>query len=263
MNTLTIVIYIILIVAIFLLLRNIFNMNIFSIVIIVFAIVCIFIYMFSNTNTLQGIQNGETPSKIEASSLATNGMNVPATNFAYSIWFYVNDFNVRYGSPKVIFGRMDAPSAANTGDVTGVTGINPCPLVVLGANENNIEVSLKCNGQVKPYTCTVRNVPIQKWTNLIISVYGRTLDTYLDGKLVRTCLLPGIAMVNNSSNVYVTPYGGFSGWTANFQYFPNPLNPQEAYNIYTAGYGGSSFSNPYQLQISLIENGTTKTSATF
>jgi hypothetical protein len=182
--------------------------------------------MFSNTNTLQGIQNGKTLSKIEASTLATNGTNVPATNFAYSIWFYVNDFNYRHGEPKVIFGRMDTPSVAGSGSVTGIPGTNPCPLVVLGAYENNIEVSLTYNSvppnRVKK--CTVKNVPIQKWTNLIISVYGRTLDTYLDGKLVNTCLLPGIAKVKNDSNIYVTPYGGFDGWTSNFQYFPNPLN---------------------------------------
>ena len=105
-------------------------------------------------------------------------------------------------------------------------------------------------------------MPIQKWVNLIISVYGRTLDTYIDGKLVRTCLLPGIAYVNNNAAVYVTPLGGFNGWTSKFQYFPNPLNPQEAYNIYAAGYGNSSMSNSYQLQISLIENGTTQSSTT-
>jgi hypothetical protein len=279
MSSLTIVIYVVLLVLIFLLLKNVFNLNILSIVIIIFIIVVIFMYLFSgSSNTLQDLQNGETQSKIDATSLASNGTNVPATNFAYSIWFYVNDFNYRYGETKVIFGRMDAPTTNGQGSVDGVNGVNPCPLVVLGAVENNIETSLTCyadssvtsdttSGTTTTNTiiappCVIPNVPIQKWVNLIISVYGRTLDTYIDGKLVRTCLLPGIAYVNNDSPVYVTPSGGFNGWTSKFQYYPNPLNPQEAYNIYAAGYGNSSMSNSYQLQISLIENGTTQSSTT-
>lgn len=91
------------------------------------------------------------------------------------------------------------------------------------------------------------------------------VDVYIDGKLVKTCLLPGVANVNNNSDVYVTPLGGFNGWTSKFEYFPNSLNPQQAYNIYTKGYGGNMFTNflnGYQLQISLIENGTTQSSVT-
>jgi hypothetical protein len=49
------------------------------------------------------------------------------------------------------------------------------------------------------------NVPVQKWVNLIISVYGRSLDVYIDGKLAKTCLLPGVANVNNKSDIYVNP----------------------------------------------------------
>ena len=267
MNTSSVVMYIILFIAIIFLLKTVLNMNIFAIAIIAFILVAFFIYLYSTSeNVLQYMQNGETASTINASSLATNGSNVPATNFAYSIWFYVNDFNYRYGSPKVIYGRMGAPSTDGGGNVPvdGIKGTDPCPLVVLGAIENNIDTVLTCyanNGGTIPYKCSIANVPIQKWTNLIISVYGRTLDTYLDGKLVRTCLLPGTAVINNSANVYVTPNGGFDGWTSKFQYFPNPLNPQQAYNIYAGGYGNSSLGT-YQIQLSLIENGTTQASTT-
>jgi len=90
------------------------------------------------------------------------------------------------------------------------------------------------------------------------------MDIYIDGKLVRTCLLPGVASVNNSADIYITPLGGFEGWTSNFQYYPNSINPQEAWNIYTRGYsnGLSSMFNNYQVQISLVENGTTQSSVT-
>lgn len=231
-------------------------------------------YLFSDPYTLQTIQDGKSTSTISASSLATNGTNVPSTNFAYSIWFYINDWNYRYGEPKVIFGRMGAPSKKSKGSIPGVSGVDPCPAVVLGANANNIAVSLGCypgvdkkpkkGGNTIVHTCNVANVPIQKWVNLVVSVYGRTMDLYIDGKLVRTCLLPGIASVNSKSDIYVTPSGGFNGWTSKFQYFPNPLNPQEVWNIYTKGYSNtwSSMFNTYQVQVALVENGTKQASVT-
>ena len=45
------------------------------------------------------------------------------------------------------------------------------------------------------------NVPIQRWVNIFISVFGRTLDVYLDGKLVKTGILPSIAKVNPNANI--------------------------------------------------------------
>jgi hypothetical protein len=243
-------------------------------IVIIVLILMLLRYIFADPYTLQNIQDGKTASTIQASSLATNGSGVPSSNFAYSIWFYINNWNYRYGESKVIFGRMGAPSGNGTGSVSGISGLDPCPAVVLGAVENNLAISLGCypgadqqpttrGGNTVVHTCSVTNIPIQRWVNLIVSVYGRSMDVYIDGKLVRTCLLPGVASVNNSANVYVTPLGGFEGWTSKFQYFPNSINPQEAWNIYTRGYSSwFNMFNSYQLEISLVENGTTQSSIT-
>jgi hypothetical protein len=230
-------------------------------------------YIFVDPYTLQNIQNGKNTSTISASTLAKNG-DAPASNFAYSIWFYVNDWNYRYGEPKVIFARMGAKSPNGAGDVDDINGYDPCPSVVLSPVENNITVSLGCfpganeeptspGGNSVIHTCSVANVPIQKWVNLVISVYGRSMDLYIDGKLVRTCLLPGTANINNDADVHVTPLGGFDGWTSRLQFFPNSLNPQEVWNIYAKGYStGLSMFNSYQVQLSILENGNTKSSVT-
>ena len=248
------------------------------IIVVIFLVVMLISYMTSDPYTLQGVNNGQSLVTVQASSLATNGSNVPINNFAYCIWFYVNNWNYRYGAPKVIFSRMGAPpqpSAGTTG-VNNCEGSDPCPSVVLGATENNIDINLSCytgldnppaTGASTPQTstthCSINNVPIQRWVNLILSVYGRSMDVYIDGKLVKTCLLPGIANVNNSSDVYITPCGGFDGWTGKFQYYPNPLNPQDAWNIYTQGYSSwLSMLNSYQIQLSLVENGQTQSSIT-
>ena len=251
-------------------------MNPLTIVIIVVVIVLVILilyYLLNNPNTLQGMTSGQTASRIQASSLPTNGSSAAPTNFTYSIWFYVNDWNYRYGKPKVIFGRMGSKSSSGGGDVNGVEGKDPCPAVVLGAIENNVGISLSCypgqdtspsspGGKTVVHTCNVANVPIQRWVNLLISVYGRTLDVYLDGKLTRTCLLPGIASVSQYSPIFVTPAGGFDGSTSKLQYWPQSYNPQQAWNVYTLGPKSGLFTGNYEVEVSLIENGATQNSFT-
>ena len=260
-------------------------LSILIVILVIVLIIMLLRYIFVDPYTLQEIQSGKDSSTISASSLAKNA-DVPSSNFAYSVWFYINDWNYRYGEPKVILGRMSAKSGDGTGSIPGISGTGPCPAIVLDAVENNISVSLDCfpgaitgttptttpTTSTTPttaqssviHTCILANVPIQKWVNLVVSVYGRSMDLYLDGKLVRTCLLPGTAKVNNDADLYVTPTGGFDGWTSRIQYYPNSLNPQEVWNIYTQGYSSSlNIFGTYKVQVSLVENGNEKGSVTF
>lgn len=240
-------------------------------------------YFFKEATALSTMASGEVLQTFTPSQLATNSTG-NANNFAYSVWFFVQDWNYRYGEPKVIFGRMNnASSSSTTGSIPGIGGVDPSPVVYLDGLENNIVIGLGCYpganqipantvdngtnntppvGEAVLNLCQVNNVPIQRWVNLLVSVYGRTLDVYMDGKLVKTCLLPGVAMVNTSANVFLTPNGGFNGWTSKLQYFANPINPQQAWNIYSKGYGTSMFNNNYQIKVSFDENGTTKKSFT-
>ena len=252
-----------------------------SIVIIIVLLYLVFLLVklaLTDKSSLQGgLQNGQTMTTIAATSLATNGSDVASTNFAYSIWFYVNDWNYRYGEPKVILGRMGSKGSDTSGGgaLMGGAGREPCPAVILGAIENNLSVLLSCYPGLDQapttatvessilHKCSVTNIPIQKWVNLVVSVFGRTMDIYLDGKLVKTCLLPGVPKINNSADLYVTPKGGFDGWTSKVSYYPNQLNTQDAWNIYAKGptswlAGLSS----YHVKVSLEENGTPTSSFT-
>ena len=239
-------------------------------VIIVVLLIIIYKYIVNDANTLTNLIPATTMQTVEATSLAPSTEAGNTSNYTYSTWFYVDDWNYRYGDPKVIFGRMSAPTVpgdANSRD--------PCPSVVLGPMENNIIVSLAVypgagetpepGSNYIVHTCSVTNVPIQKWVNLLISVYGRTLDIYMDGKLVRTCLLPGVAMIDSDVPVYITPNGGFSGWTSRFQYWPDATDPQKAWDIYKKGYGASplSFLGGYTVKVDLMQGNTVESSIQF
>lgn len=218
-------------------------MNIAIGVVVVILIIIIIRYFWGGSNKLSGLKDAKSVTKIPASTLSTTN----SVNYAYSAWFYVDDWSYRYGEPKIILGRLD-------GD------LEPSPSIVLGAIENNLKIqttvySSTSGTKGSTHTCNVDNVPIQKWVNVIISLRGRTLDVYIDGKLVRTCVLPGVAKIANNAPVYITPMGGFSGYTSNVEYYGDSLNPQEAYNIYRSGYGGSGFDFPYSIKLELVKDG--------
>jgi hypothetical protein len=238
------------------------------IICVVLLIVYLIRYTMGNSYSLQdGVRNARDMSTFPKSSLASMGSDAPAGNFAYSVWFYVNDWNYRYGQAKVLFGRMTKGSTSISG--LGVAGSEPCPLVQFGSNANDLEVYLQNYSTTgasatAPFKCAVSNIPIQRWTNLSISVYGRTLDVYLNGKLVKTCVMPGIAKINNATDVSLTPDGGFEGWTSKFAFYPMPMNPQDAWDIYAKGPTGAfSGLSAYQVQLALLNNGQTVSSAAF
>jgi hypothetical protein len=220
-----------------------------TVVVVLIVLYFIINWLFSKSSQLTRMANGNEKQTILASTI---GNNSNSSNYTYSTWFYVNDWNYRFGEPKVLLGRLDDDN-------------NASPSIVFDAMENNITISVSCYPQSQStgvtgnksivHQCNVKNFPLQKWVNLIISLYGRTLDVYIDGKLVRTCVLPGVAKVSTKSDIVVTPNGGFNGWTSNFMYWDQSTNPQEAYNIYKGGFGGSllgNMFNKYRIKFSFL-----------
>lgn len=219
-------------------------------VVLLILLITVIRWIFSTKTKLLALTDGKKVTKISASDLAQNN----ASNYAYSVWFYVEDWSYRYGEPKIILGRLDKE-------------LNPSPAIILGAIENNLKIETTVypssqSNTASTHTCNVDNVPIQKWVNVIISLYGRTMDVYIDGKLVRTCVLPGVAKISNEAPLYITPQGGFSGYTSNIHYYANPLNPQEAYNIYRDGSGVGNFEFPYKIKMEFLKDGQEQGSLT-
>ena len=109
----------------------------------------------------------------------------------------------------------------------------------------------------RKWTISLENVPLQKWSNLIISVNDRNMELYLDGKLVKTCILSGVPEQATDSMVHITPGStkdpnkfGFGGFVSNFRHIGKAVNPREAWKIYKNGYEqGGMFSNIFKFYI--------------
>jgi len=220
---------------------NAFIIGIFIIVIIILLVV----YFSKDATILSHLNSGTKEISIPASKVSLNNNS---SNYAYSIWFNVKNWDHRLGEKKILISRSTNESSLHNSLIYN-------PEISLASNENNININISTYKNDTPVPCTILNFPLQTWVNLILSVNGRTIDIYLDGKLVRTCLLPNVPKATNTAPVKITPDGGFSGWTSHFQSWPKSLNPQEAYNVYKSGIGSNSlgyFFNKYKLKFSYV-----------
>lgn len=118
------------------------------------------------------------------------------------------------------------------------------------------------------HVCVVKNIPLQKFCHIIVSYNDKALDVYLNGKLVKTCLIPGIPYIDSDADVKVTPKGeSYSGYSSKFKFWPAPMDPQKAWDNYSDGYstglGFSNFFAKYKLKVALLENNVEEGSITF
>jgi hypothetical protein len=234
-------------------------------------VLVIFRYLLKpkDAKIIKDAQTGETIAATDLDASSTN-------NCAYSLWFFVNDYSTSYSSEKTVLHHV----------VSGTDGV----MVNLAANSNDLLVAVKLNGTPTHKICEVKNIPIQKWIHLVVSIHGRTIDIYMNGKLVRSCLandVPDIGdltqySVNIGKSAGSTSTGdistildtttsvgvvtGWSGYFAKFEYYPDAVDPQTVYYLYRAGYGGGSFLdylNRYQVKVALLDNETEDASFTF
>jgi hypothetical protein len=183
---------------------------------------------------------------------ATTSMSIPATNAplsnqtqgAYGVqwWMFVKDWNYGYGKEKSVLTRADPTNSAimnpsislhptdNTLKVSisvfpnnnSASKTEPAPATGSGASTDDV------------FICEVPNIPLQAWFSVSMSVFGKNADIYIDGKLVKSCMLPGVPKPA-VGDIQLSPNGGFSGYICNVYHYPRMLTPGDAMNFYSAG----------------------------
>lgn len=209
---------------------------------IIFVIIVLLILYAFIANTIQStnevvyLHNAKTEMKISSNKLKKSNMT---SDYAWSMWIYVNNWNYRYGEKKVILSRKSPEDI-------------PCPEIYLAENKNDLVIKIGEEtgnvgiGEGKSKECKVSNIPMQKWVHIVVTTNTRSVDIYLDGKLVRTCLLDNPPKLSSSSDIVLCPGDengkGFSGFVSKLEYYPKTLNPREVYDLYISG-NSSAFGN--------------------
>jgi len=237
--------------------------------ILTWVILLIFVYLIylwffggNGSSTLSRLHDATQSLSISPSEIPAT----PTSDFAFSICYYLDDWNYKFGETKVIFDRQTADHCG-TDKKTEKPTFCSSPKIEFDKTVNDIIITLatfptdatnKESPQATTETLIISNVPLQKWTSFILTVHGRAMDVYLDGKLVNTLILTNAPKMNTTHSLTLTPDGGFSGSTANFLYHPKSLNPRDAYNLYKEGCGSSSWLggifNRYRLKLAFLRD---------
>jgi hypothetical protein len=80
----------------------------------------------------------------------------------------------------------------------------------------------------------VKNIPLQKWINVIVSVYNQVVDVYIDGDLVSSNILKSFP-VSSSRDINIVPDGGFSGQISKVTFSNSAATVESARRMYLKG----------------------------
>jgi hypothetical protein len=106
----------------------------------------------------------------------------------------------------------------------------------------------------------MKNVPLQTWFCVSLSLSGRNLDLYRDGRLVRSCVLSGVPR-HPTGPLTIMPAGGFSGHVIDAYHLSRALTPTDAQYVCAQGTNGTKFdtlpSKPlfgYKVKLGVIDS---------
>ena len=235
---------------------NLKKLLLIAIVVVVLYLVYTHVFLDSTSNTLYSGGNAKNAKVIPASKVPGNKKTV---DFTYSIWIYIKDWQYRYGEEKVVFARQ------KTGEQSHYTKVS------LAASTNTLNVSMATgdglcgSGGTNCHSIGIENIPLQRWVHIMVSTNNRAVDAYIDGKLVKTTVLPTVPYIEGQAEapIKVCPKpdggekGGFEGEISKFRYIARTVNPREAYEIYREGPGGNwltSAVNAYKLKLSFMKD---------
>jgi len=230
-------------------------LTIFVFVLIILLIYAVYKLMTKTTVSVSGFTDASKSLSVDSSKYGANS----TSNFGYSAWVYVDAWTSSADTTMV--NKNILTRTSNNGNQILFQ-------MALDNDQNNLTVVIPDN---KNSPCTIRNVQLQKWVNLTMSVYGNTLDLYLDGKLVRTCIMSSpVTSLSSSDMLYIGggydaksqkfQDGDLQGYISNVVYKGTYFTPEEAWDIYSAGYSGSGmfdFINKYKLNFSITKNNQT------
>jgi len=229
-------------------------LTIFIFILVIILIYAVYKLMTKITTNVSGFSDASKSLSVPCSKFGAN------TSYGYSVWIYVDSWIT--SNSETILGKNILTRCGTSAPVFNL---------YLDNAQNNLK--LRMSGTTTTKTCDIKNIKLQKWVNITMSVYGNTVDLYLDGKLVRTCVLTAIPTPAISDTLFVggaytistttckgDSEGDLRGYISNVVYKSDYFTPEEAWNIYSAGYSGAGmfdFVNRYKLNFSVIKDDQT------
>lgn len=215
-----------------------------AVVVILLLLYVIFKALTTNYTSLGSMQKWGSATILQGSNLP----NSFKANSAISIWFYIKKWVD--GTKVIVFKKVE--------DILFNVEFKP--------RTNTIRIFPTSGAPNSDLDCEISDFPLQKWVNLIVSFNGSAMDVYVDGKLVKSCVVNLGSRLNETDTIVLgdsTKNQDDVGFITNVKLKASPIAPQEAWDIYSQGFGGSPWSdllNKYKVKLSFIVDNQEQTS---
>lgn len=190
------------------------------IAIVVILLIYIIIQIIGNSGNQVRIAKDSISSREEL-VLTEIPASIEGVQATYSLWFYINNWDYRYGEQKTLFTHGDFLTS------------------YFDKENSDLVISFKTKNGPKEQDLILTNINVQKWINLTITYNNRLVVIYKNGEIVASKKLLGIPDASFNT-INITPKGGFSGLIWNFQYYNKALSKRRIVKkIYNKGKAGS------------------------
>jgi len=161
-------------------------------------------------------------------------------SYGYQFWMYIKDWDYKFGQEKEVLTRSDSTNSEIQN-----------PRITLHPTDNTLKVSISIfpsgdSSKAEPapaghsgstddvFVCEVDDIPLNTWVAVTVTVSSRNLDIYLNGQLVKSCLLSGVPKPA-AGDIYLNKNGGFSGYMCSFYHYAKMLQPSDASTFFAYG----------------------------
>jgi len=233
-------------------------------VIVLVMLYYLFLYLTSNVylvSSVYDLKMKNTPFQ------STEIKNVGSIRYTYSIWIYVNNMNTDYGADSsgskdtkyTLFSfeeQQPGPHHIKNIDIKD----NTEEFFSLYFLKNSAQLNMHIKGYQSSADYTTNsntitpiseitissNFPLQKWTNVIVSVDTAFIDIYMDGNLVKSVAINSSAQtaisVPTANSAMINFGSGQDIKITRLLRLPYQIDPGTAYSIYAEGNGVSNSS---------------------
>jgi len=215
----------------------------------------LFLYLSSNPYLVSSVYDLKTVKP----SVPSNAIkDIKSIRYTYSVWIYVNNLNTNYGSSgngseatkNTLFSFENQQSGTH---LINATSEEYFSLYFL---RNKPQLNMHIKGYKssadtssitsKSEIIISKNFPLQKWTNIIVSVDTYFIDIYMDGNLVKSVAINSATQtpiaVPTSENLIINFGSGQDIKLSRLIRLPYQIDPGTAYGIFSQGNGVSNSS---------------------
>ncbi len=163
------------------------------------------------------------------------------SEFSYVFWIFIKDWEYNYSKPKCVMYNGDKEGNQANPSIWLYPKENKLMVRFNTISDDGVKSSMNPIKNIENINtlssypvCDVDNIPLQRWVHVGVTMWNKTSDVYINGKLIRSCVLPEVPKMGNN-NLYITQFGGFNGQISKVSVINKALNPNAIYDMYQKG----------------------------